>query len=307
MQATKFIWQQGKLIPWQDATTHVLAHGLHYGSAVFEGIRFYKTKDDTAIFKLTEHVDRFFYSTKQLAMPMPYSKKQIFDAIVETVAANEVESGYIRPLAFYGYGWMKLVPDANTPVEIIIACWPWGKYIAQDAIDMATSSYIRIHPKSTVANAKISGHYVNSILAGLAIKNTPYHEALLLDAEGYVAEASSSNIFIVKNGALITPAVGTILEGVTRATVIEIAKHYGIALTETKFIRDEIYTADEAFLTGTAVEILPIKSLDDRIIGTGKVGPITKKINTIFQAIVHGEDPAFKQTLTHIPPKGANR
>lgn len=300
MQSTKFIWQQGKLIPWDMAKIHVLSHGLHYGSAVFEGLRFYDTEKGPAIFKLTEHIERFFYSAKQLAMNIPYSKEHLCDAIVKTVAANEISSGYIRPLVYYGYGSMTLVPDPNTPVEVMIACWAWGKYLASNAIELATSQFIRIHPRSTVANAKISGHYVNSILASLAVKNTPYHEALLLDAESYVAEASSANIFIVKDATIITPPTGAILEGITRDIIIQIADHLNLPLIQKKITLDDIYEADEAFLSGTAVEITPIRTVDDRIIGKENVYPITQKIQDFFQIIVQGKQPEFEKSLTYI-------
>ncbi len=302
MQSTQFIWKNGCFIPWHDAHVHVLAHGLHYGSGVFEGIRFYETASGPAIFKLREHVDRFFYSAAQLAMPLPYFQEDISQAIIDTVKCNKIKSGYIRPLAFYGYGSMKVVPEDDLPVEIIIACWPWGNYLAQTAVDVKTSHYIRIHPQSTIANAKISGHYINSLVAGLAIKNTHYHEVLLLDAMGYVAEASTSNIFIVKNNQLITPPCGTILEGITRQTVIEIAQHLGMAVAENKLTHQDVIHADEAFFTGTAVEITPIRSLDDMLIATGEIGVITQKIQTFYKKIIHGNAPSFQSALTWITP-----
>lgn len=300
MQSTEFIWQNGQFIPWENAKVHVLAHGLHYGSGVFEGIRFYATRTGPAIFKLAEHVERLFYSAEQIAMQIPYSKKAVINAIIDTVRMNKITQGYIRPLVHYGYGSMKVVPSADLPVEVVIACWPWGSYLAQAMVDIKTSTYIRIHPQSTVADAKICGHYINSLLAGLAIKNTHYHEALLLDSEGYVAEGSAENIFIVKNGVVMTPPTGTILKGITRDTVIAIANYGNIPIKEIPYTREDILQADEAFFSGTAVEITPIRSLDDVLISFGQVGPITEKIHTIYQQMIYGENPDFNHHLTWV-------
>lgn len=301
MEKTAHIWKNGNFISWDDAKTHVLTHSLHYGSAVFEGIRYYKTQQGPAIFKLQEHVERFFYSAKQLGMRIKYTINEISDAIIKTVLKDGSEEGYIRPLAYYGYGSMKLVPTSELPVDIIIACWPWGNYLPAEAVDIATSRYIRIHPNSTIADAKISGHYVNSILAGLAISDTHYHEALLLDAEGYVAEGSAENIFIIKDGKLITTPPGTILVGITRDTVIQIAKTLNIPAEERRFKPIEIYTADEVFFCGTVVEITPIRSLDDQIIAQGAIGPITAKIKTYYHQIVRGLRPDYFAALTWVP------
>lgn len=278
MTETDYIWCNGELVPWHQATTHVLSHALHYGSAVFEGVRCYKTEIGSAVFKLEAHIERFFYSARQLGMSMGYSAEDLCQAVIATLDKNGCEEGYIRPLAYYGYGSMKVVPQADLPVNVIIACWPWQDYLPVKAVDVAISPYIRIHPQSTVTDAKISGHYVNSILAGLAIQNSHYHEALLLDAKGYVAEGSAENIFFVKNGRLFTPPEGTILVGITRQAVMQIAKELGIAVEEKRFVPEEIFTADEAFFCGTAVEITAIRSLDDHIIADGKPGPLTEKI-----------------------------
>ncbi len=296
----QFIWKNGKLIPWAEATTHVLTHGLHYGSSVFEGIRFYETESGPAIFKLQPHIKRLFYSAKQLAMDIPYTEAEICDACVETIRVNDIKQGYIRPLTYYGHGPLKVVPHPDLPIETVIAVWPWGKYMSHDMLDVKISDFIRIHPRSTVADAKIGGHYVNSILANLAIKNTHYHESLLLDSDGYVAEGSAENIFIVKDGKLITTPPGTILEGITRNTVIEIAKHYDIPIEEKKFVPQDVIDADEAFFCGTAVEIIAIRSLDDQVIGTGEEGPITQKIKNIYQDMVFGRLPEFGMHLTYV-------
>jgi branched-chain amino acid aminotransferase len=295
-----FIWKNGTMMPFENAQTHVLTHGLHYGSAVFEGIRFYNTDNGPAIFKLKEHIERLFYSAAQLNMQIPYTVRQVCDACVDTIKENNIQAGYIRPLAYFGAGSLKVVPADDLPTDIIVAVWPWGDYLAAKMVDIATSPYIRIHPKSTVANAKISGHYVNSMLAGLAIKGTKYHEALLLDADGYVAEGSAENIFIVKDGKITTPPVGTILEGITRQTVMDIAAACDIPYEERKFRKEEILTADEAFFSGTAVEITPIHSLDDTVIADGKVGPISQKIQQMYLDVVHGRVAEFKNALTYV-------
>lgn len=300
MEKTKFIWKNGKMIEWDNATTHVLTHGLHYGSGVFEGIRFYQTKTGPAIFRLKEHVKRFFYSARALEMKINFSEEQICKAIIKTVKDNKISSGYIRPLAYYGYGSMKVVPTADLPVDVIISCWSWGNYLQVKAVDIAISPYIRIHPKSTVADAKISGHYVNSILSGLSIRNTKYHEALLLDSEGFVAEGSAENIFIIKNKELITTPAGTILIGITRDTVMQIAKELNLNITERKFKPQEVIDADEAFFCGTAVEITPIRSLDDKIISDGNIGPITKQIQSKYNQIIRAEDANYINYLSFI-------
>lgn len=300
MQSTEFIWKDGQFIPWAEANVHVLSHGLHYGSGVFEGIRFYQTEKGPAIFKLHEHVARLFYSAACIGMQLSFSESDIAQAIGETVAKNGLEEGYIRPIAFYGYGSMKVLPTAALSVEVYIACWPWGAYLEKNLVDVKTSHIARIARTTTATDAKICGHYVNSIAAGLPLRGTPYHEALLLDIDGNVAEAGSANIFIVKNGALITPPSGGILPGITRNTVIAIAAREGIVVREENFTPETIYDADEAFFTGTAVEVTPIRSLDDRRIGTGECGPVTEKIQSLYQRVVHGTLPEFVSDLTFI-------
>lgn len=300
MNTTKYIWKNGEFIAWGDATTHVLTHSLHYGSAVFEGIRFYSTEKGSAIFKLHEHIDRFFYSAQQLGMKINYSKTQTAQAIVHTVFKNNCLEGYIRPLAYYGYGNMRVVPTSDLPVDVIIACWPWKNYLSAEIVDVAISPYIRIHPQSTIADAKISGHYVNSILSGLAIQHTPYHEALLLDTKGNVTEGGAENIFIVKNEKIITTPPGTILVGITRNTVLQIAQDLNIPIEERYFTPEEIYTAEEAFLSGTAIEITPIRSLNNQLIGRGRIGPVTEKIKQKYYQIVRGECAEYSASLTYV-------
>lgn len=304
MQPTPYIWKNGKMHPWETCTTHVLTHGLHYGSAVFEGIRFYETDNGPAIFELEKHTRRLIYSADCLNMTIPYSFDEINDAIVETVRINEVKAGYIRPLIYYGYGNLKVVPHADFAVDMIIACWPWGNYLktdtAHNTVDIKISPYIRIHPTSTRTDAKISGHYINSLVAGLTVRDTPYHDVLMLDSDGYVAEGSAANIFVIKDGRLFTPPLGTILPGITRSTVMTIAKQLNFPIIEKRFKPDEIYNADEAFFCGTAVEVVGIGSLEDQKIGDGHAGPITQQMQAAYQAVVHGKNPTFYPAITWI-------
>lgn len=299
MQTTETIWQSGKLVPWAEAKTHVLSHTLHYGGGAFEGIRFYNTAQGPAIFRLNDHVDRLFYSTKTLKMSLPFSRDEVIDAITNIVAINKLDSGYIRPLAFYGYGKMGVNPVGN-PVELIIACWPWGAYLPHDAIDVKTSSYIRIHPDSTVVDAKLCGHYVNSILASLELQGTHYHEALLLDSHGYITEGVGENFFMIKDEVIYTPSLGGILSGITRDTVFKLAPRIGLKVVEAKISLFDAYQADEAFFTGTAAEITAIRSINDKLLGKGTIGSITQTIKNDYLEIVHGKNNEFREYLTFI-------
>ena len=251
MQTTEMIWKNGKLIPWAEATIHVLSHTLHYGGGAFEGIRFYDTSKGPAIFRLTDHVDRLFYSADVLKLPLSYSKEEVTNAIKEVARASKLESGYIRPIAFYGYGKLGVNPVGN-PAELVIACWPWGSYLKHESVDVKTSSFIRIHPDSTVVDAKLCGHYVNGILASLELQGTHYHEALLLDSKGLITEGVGENFFMVKDGVISTPNLGGILSGITRNTVMKLAQHLNLKVIEADITLDEAYDADEAFFTGTA-------------------------------------------------------
>ncbi len=300
MQDTKFIWRNGKFVPWFEANIHVLSHGLHYGSGVFEGIRVYKTKSGSSIFRLEEHVERLFNSANAICLEIPFSKESIATAIKETVAINCLEEGYIRPLVFSGYGEMGISHASTNPVEVAIACWPWGHYHVDKPLDIKTSSYIRIHPNSTKVEAKICGHYVNSILAMQEIIGTKYHEVLMLDCDGFVSECSSANIFIIKNNILYTPTLGTILSGITRNFVIKLAIDLGYEVVEKHITLDDVYNADEAFFTGTAVEIAPIGSLDDRNIGTDNSYPISNLIKEHYKSVVHGESTTYENYLTKV-------
>ena len=298
----QYIWKNGRLIAREHATTSVLTHGLHYGSAVFEGLRAYDTPKGTAILKLTEHMARFQYSMNALAMPCPYNLNQLCQAVIDTINKNPFKTCYIRPLAYFSEGDIAVLPKAGHPVDIIIACFPMGRYLAADSIDMMISKYIRIHPKSTICDAKISGHYINSILASMETRGTHYHEALLLDANGNVAEGAVQNVFIVKNNRLITTPLGTILNGITRQLIIEVAKNNAIAVDERYFKPQEIMDADEAFCSGTAVEIAPISSLNDHPIGDrGAVGEVTRLILKCFNEITSGK--VATAALTYINDK----
>jgi branched-chain amino acid aminotransferase len=230
-------------------------------------------------------------------MTIPFSVEQLCEATLELIRTNQIEQGYIRPLAYYGYGVMGLNPR-NSPTEVMIACWPWGKYLPVEVADIKVSSYIRIHPRSTVADAKICGHYVNSILAVLELKGTKYHEALFLDSEGMIAEGPGENFFVVKNGEIITPPLGTILAGITRSTVIQIARDAGIKVTERSISLDDAFNADEAFFTGTAAEVTPIGTINDRAIGSGTIGPITASLKDRYLNAVHGKTEAYRNFLT---------
>ena len=299
MDETKFIWMDGKLVKWHEAKVHVLAHTLHYGAGVFEGIRFYETEKGPAVFRLKEHIDRLYYSAGTFGMKIPYSKEEFIKAVKETVRVNGLKAGYIRPICFFGYGKMGLNPE-GAPVNCAIAVWPWGKYLGENAVRIKTSKYIRIHPKSTHADAKICGHYVNSIFAFLDAKGEGYDEALLLDYEGNIAEGPGENFFIVKNKKIFTPPLGTILKGITRESIIQLARDLGFELNEKKIKLEEAYNADEVFFTGTAAEVTPIASIDDKQIGDGRTGPITKQLSGEYHKIITGKNPKYEKWLTYI-------
>jgi branched-chain amino acid aminotransferase len=288
------------MLPWEQATTHVLTHGLHYGSAVFEGIRFYNTAKGPAVFKLPEHIERLFYSANALGMDVPFTQAQIVRACVDTVKKNQLQEGYIRPLVYYGHGPLRVMPVAEVPVDVAIACWAWGAYLPVEMIDMQVSDYIRVHPKSSTVDAKISGHYVNSLMASMAIKGKKYHDALLLDADGYVAEGTANNIFLVKDGQIKTPPLGTILAGITRATVIGIARNQGFAVSEEQITVEDLQGADEVFVCGTAAEITGVRSLNDGVIGSGEMGPVTEEVRSLYAQVVCGELEGSQSALTYL-------
>ena len=296
-----FIWYDGKLVPWRDATTHVLTHSLHYGLAVFEGVRAYKTPAGTAIFRLKEHTDRLFNSAKIFMMEIPYSREQLMEAQREVVRANKLESCYLRPLAFYGSEKMGVSPKGAT-VHVSIAAWPWGAYLGEEGllkgIRVKTSSFQRHHINVSMVRTKTAGHYVNSILANMEATRDGYDEALLLDTEGFVAEGAGENLFIVKDGQLVEPEMVSGLTGITRATVIELARDLGLGVASRPMTRDDVYLADEAFFTGTAAEITPIRELDGRTIGAGRRGPVTERIQTLFFDVVNGRAEKYRHWLT---------
>jgi branched-chain amino acid aminotransferase len=301
LQATEKIWMDGKFVPWNDAKVHVLSHTLHYGTGVFEGIRCYKTDSGSAVFRLKEHVDRLFGSMHILQMDCPFTREQVFDAILETIRVNKIDACYIRPLAFIGYGAMGVFPKGN-PVNVVIAVWPWGSYLGDEGmkngIRVKISSYSRPHINATMVRAKAVANYANSLLAKREALKDGYDEAVLLDTDGYVAEGSGENIFIVRNGVIKTPPLTAILEGITRDSIMQLAKELGMPLVEERFTRDEFYIADEAFFTGTAAEITPIREADNRKIGAGRPGPVTQKIQAAFFDIVHGRDKKHAAWLT---------
>ena len=291
----------GKLVDWDQATVHVLTHTLHYGLGIFEGIRCYETRQGPAIYRLDEHVARLFNSARIFLMDIPYTEREIQDAIMKTIQANRMKECYIRPLVYIGYGAMGLYPKGN-PVSVSIAVWSWGAYLGDEGlkngIKVKTSSFIRNHVNANMTRGKVCGYYVNSQLAKKEAIACGYDEALLLDTEGYVSEGSGENVFIVRNGVLKTTPLTSILEGITRDSIMEIAKDEGIDVREERFTRDELYIADEAFFTGTAAEVTPIRELDGRVIGQGKPGRITRKLQSIFFDIVKGRNKKYKSWLT---------
>ncbi|SEF55479.1 branched-chain amino acid transaminase [Nitrosomonas ureae] len=297
------IWYDGKMVPWRDANTHVLTHTLHYGLGVFEGLRAYETAQGSAIFRLQEHTDRLFNSAHIFMMKIPYSKDAIMQAQCDVVKQNQLTSGYIRPIAFYGAEAMGL--SAKTlSVHVAIAAWPWGTYLGPESLEngirVKTSSFTRHHVNINMCRAKSVTTYANSILANQEVGLDGYDEALLLDVEGYVAEGSGENIFIIKQGKIYTPDLTSCLEGITRASIIELAAEAGIPVIEKRITRDEVYCADEAFFTGTAAEVTPIRELDNRIIGSGKRGPITAQLQTLFFDCVKGKAKNHANWLTLI-------
>src|SRR3970040_1529855 len=280
-----WIWYDGKLVPWRSATTHVLTHSLHYGLAVFEGVRAYRTVSGTQIFRLREHTQRLINSGHIYLMKVPYGIERLMQAHLEVVAANGHDACYIRPIAFYGSEKMGVSP-VGAKVHVAIAAWPWGAYLGPDALEkgirVKTSSYARHHVNVTMARSKMSGTYPNSVLATLEATQHGYDEGLLLDVNGYVAEGAGENIFIVKDGKLLEPVLTSALTGITRASVIELAGELGYEVLSRPLTRDDIYIADEAFFTGTAAEVTPIRELDGRMIGQGKAGPVTQAIQKAF-------------------------
>ncbi len=302
-QPSEKIWMDGNFVNWADANVHVLTHSLHYGLAAFEGIRCYKGKRGSAIFRLHEHVDRLFESAHIGMIQIPYEKKQVAEAIVETVRVNKLDACYIRPLVYIGYGAMGVHPGDN-PIRLAVAAWHWGTYLGDEAlangIRARVSSFTRHHVNVSMTRGKISGYYVNSILAKREVKIDGYDEAIMLDPEGYVAEGTGENIFVVRRGQLKTTPLTSILEGITRDSVMQLARERNIPVVEERFTRDEMYISEEVFVTGTAAELTPVREIDNRRIGAGKAGPITLALQKAFFEAVRGEDPSHEAWLTRV-------
>lgn len=306
LKEAQYIWKDGKLVPWAEATTHILTHTLHYGNAVFEGTRAYMTPEGLAIFRLQDHTKRLLNSAKIVCIKSPYTQTELENAQIELLRANKDDykaNVYIRPLIYLGYGVMGLY-HANAPVNVAIAAWEWGAYLGDDAlkygIKVKTSSFVRNCAKSHMGKAKSAGGYLNSQMAKYEAISAGCEEALLLDDNGFIAEGSGECFFIVRDGVLITPPHDNTLESITQATVVELAKDLGIPLEQRRISRDEVYIADEAFFTGTAAEITPVRELDWRVIGEGKAGAITKRLQEEFFSIVQGKNQKYRKYLTFI-------
>lgn len=297
-----WIWMDGNFVPWRDAKIHVLTHTLHYGMGVFEGVRCYETADGgSAIFRLQEHTKRLLNSAKIFQMKIPFSHEVLAEATLETVRRNNLKSAYIRPLAFLGSERMGIAATNNT-VHVSISAWAWGAYLGEDGLNkgirVKTSSYSRHHVNVSLVRAKACGYYINSILAHQEAAADGFDEALLLDTDGYVSEGSGENLFLIRDGILFTPDLATCLDGITRDAILTITRDLGIPVVEKRITRDEVYTCDEAFFTGTAAEVTPIAELDRRTIGNGGRGPITQKIQSIFFDAVAGRAPQYSHWLT---------
>jgi branched-chain amino acid aminotransferase len=304
VEKAKKIWMDGKLVDWDAANVHILTHTLHYGLGVFEGIRCYLCADGrSAIFRLPEHLERLFNGAHAMLLNIPFTKEEIGGAILETLRVNSQKAGYIRPLVFIGDGAMGLHPQ-NNPVRVAVVTWPWGAYLGEEGlakgIRAKVSSYIRHHVNIMMTKTKTCGNYVNSILAKLEVTKDGYDEAIMLDTEGYICEASGENIFIVRHGRVKTPPLTSILPGITRDSVMTVARDLDLVVEEQRFSRDELYMADEAFFTGTAAEITPIREVDRRTIGKGEPGPVTKKLQEIFFQVVKGTKPEYQRWLTYL-------
>jgi len=293
----------GEFVDWEKAQVHILTHSLHYGLSVFEGIRCYETEKGAAIFRLKEHVKRLFGSAHIFLLEIPFSQKEIEEAIIETVRINNVKECYIRPIVYIGYGAMGLYPK-GIPMKVAIAVWPWGAYLGEEGltkgIKIKVSSFIRNHVNANMTRGKVSGYYVNSQLAKKEAVTCGFDEALLLDTEGYVCEGSGENIFMVRDSILKTTPLTSILEGITRDSIIEMARNEGIPVAEQRFTRDELYIAEEAFFTGTAAEVTPIREIDGRVIGEGTPGKITRKLQTLFFDVVKGKNKQYDSWLTYV-------
>jgi len=305
LDTADLIWMNGELIPWEDAKVHVLTHGLHYGTGVFEGVRCYDTEIGPAVFRNTDHVDRLFKSSELYYMPIPYSREQIRQATLETIARNNLRECYIRPIVFRGYGTMGLFPLEAT-VDVAIAVWPWGAYLGEEGkangVRAKVSSWRRISPDSLIPHAKASGQYLNSILAKIESHKAGYDEAILLDDHGHVCEGSGENIYIVRDGLIYTPPqTAGILDGINRKSIIQIARDLGFTVVERDLARAELILADEVFLSGTAAELVPVREIDDHAIGSGEPGEITRTLAKAFDDALHGRTERYREWLDPVP------
>ncbi|MDP6670329.1 MAG: branched-chain amino acid transaminase [archaeon] len=303
MEEVEWIWLNGKFVKWADAKVHVLSHALHYGGGVFEGIRCYDTEKGPAVFRLNDHMKRLYYSAEVFGLKIPFKRQELYDLTLELIAKNGLTECYIRPIAYYGYGQMGLNP-IGAKVDVSIAAWPWGAYLGEEGIKngirMKISPWIRPPTNVMPTNAKVNGNYVNSILAKVDAVETGFEEAILLDIKGNVAECTGENLFIVKDNVLITPPTDNTLKGITRDSIMQIALDFEVKVEERLFNKDKLYAADEAFLTGTAAEVTPIREVDGKKIGEGKPGPITKKLQAKYYESIHGKAPEYEKWLDFV-------
>ncbi len=301
MEQADLIWQNGELVAWEDAKVHVLTHGLHYGTGVFEGERAYDTPQGTAIFRHRDHLERLFKSAELYYMALPYTLEELRTATHELIAANELRECYVRPIVFRGYGQMGLYP-LECPVDVVIAAWKWAAYLGEEGkregVRAKVASWRRIPHDSLIPHAKATGQYLNSVLAKIEASKSGYQEAILLDAQGFVSEGTGENIYVVKDGVVLTPPqTAGILDGISRKSVMQIARDLGYELVERNLARAEVYLADEVFLTGTAAELVPVREIDDHPIGDGRPGPVTQEIQRVFDDALYGRDPRYVEWL----------
>jgi branched-chain amino acid aminotransferase len=303
------IWMNGDFVPWDEAKVHVLTHGLHYGTGVFEGVRCYDTEIGPAVFRHQDHIDRLYKSSELYYMPVPFEREQIRQATLELIARNGMRSCYIRPLVYRGYGTMGLFP-LDAPIDVAIAAWEWGAYLGDDGkkngIRAKVSSWKRISPESLIPQAKASGQYLNSILAKIESHKAGYEEAILLDEHNHVCEGTGENIYIVRDGRIITPPLtASILDGINRRSIIQIATDLGFEVVERDIARAELYLADEVFLTGTAAELTPVREIDDHAVGTGRPGEVTRAVQDAFEDALHGRSERYREWLDPVPVTAA--
>jgi branched-chain amino acid aminotransferase len=311
VETADLIWHNGELVAWEDAKVHVLTHGLHYGTGVFEGERAYETPQGPAIFRHRDHLERLFRSAELYYMPIPYTLEELRTATHDLIAANELRECYIRPIAFRGYGHMGLYP-LDAPVEVSIAVWPWGVYLGEEGkrngVRAKVSSWRRIPHDALIPHSKASGQYLNNVLSKIEASKAGYQEAILLDSQGFVCEGSGENVYVVRDGRVLTPPqTSGILDGICRKSIIQIARDQGIEVIERDLARAELYLADEVFLSGTAAELVPVREIDDHTIGSGRPGEITRRVQDVFDDALHGRDPRYVEWLdvVKVPSKAA--